>query len=202
MLQSTSKSVAFFDFDHTLIMGDSFWPYLIYASGHFAVGVALIEGLSSFAQLRLRGDRTTAMRDFVKASLIRRLLTGKRLGQLQDAAVRVRLWQKINPPIMQALREHSTKGDKIVIASGGLSLYLPEMLREIPYDALICTDVGVENNAVTGEMINGNCVRSGKAERVAAWLANNGPFDESWAYGNYPHDVPMMNLVKHRIIVS
>jgi HAD superfamily phosphoserine phosphatase-like hydrolase len=166
------------------------------------VGVALAQGLADFAKLRLRGDRETAMRDFVKAALIRRLLTGKRLGQLQNAAVKVRLWQKMNPPVLQALREHSSHGDRIVIASGGLSLYLPEMLRDIPYDALICTDIGVENNLVTGKMINGNCVRQGKAERVAAWLAQNGPFDESWAYGNYPHDVPMMNLVKHRIIVS
>ncbi|MDD3371960.1 MAG: haloacid dehalogenase-like hydrolase, partial [Alphaproteobacteria bacterium] len=69
-------------------------------------------------------------------------------------------------------------------------------------DALICTDIGVENGVITGDMIHGNCVRLKKAERVEAWLAEHGPFDESFGYGNYPHDVPMLNLVKHRIIVS
>jgi phosphoserine phosphatase len=103
---------------------------------------------------------------------------------------------------MAALREHNAAGDVIVIASGGLNLYLPELLIDVPHAALICTDIGMQNNVATGEMINGNCVRLRKAERVSEWLAANGPFGESFGYGNYPHDVPMMNLVKHRIIVS
>jgi phosphoserine phosphatase len=103
---------------------------------------------------------------------------------------------------MRALRDHHAQGDKIVIASGGLDLYLPELLQNIPYDALICTQIGTSDDIVTGEMINGNCVRLRKAELVGAWLAANGPFEQSFGYGNYPHDVPMLGLLKHRIIVS
>lgn len=193
------KKVAVFDFDHTLITGDSFWPYLGYAVGKAQTYAALTEAL---AKLGLRREQGADVRTFVKDHLLRRLLAGKKREQLNAAAVKTRLWQKENAPVMRRLREHRAKGDVIVIASGGLDLYLPEVLRDIPYDALICTDIGVENGIVTGEMINGNCVRLRKAERVAQWLAANGPFDEGYGYGNYPHDVPMMNLVKHRIIVS
>jgi HAD superfamily hydrolase (TIGR01490 family) len=196
------KRVAVFDFDHTLIAGDSFWPYLIAVAGLLATTRALIEALALFAARHLRSTQPNELRTFVKAHLLRRLLAGRRRDQLDDAASHTRRWQKENPLVMQALREHHASGDVIVIASGGLDLYLPELLRGVPHDALICTDIGVENGIVTGEMIHGNCVRQRKAERVGTWLAANGPFGESWGYGNYPHDLPMMNLVKHRIIVS
>ena len=197
-----TKRVAVFDFDHTLVTGDSFWPFLSYAVGKSRTYAALAEGMARLGARRMRGEVVEGGRTFLKDYLLRQLLAGKPLDQLRDAAARTRKWQTVNTPVMRALREHSERGDKIVIASGGLNLYLPELLRDVPHDALICTDIGVENGVVTGAMINGNCVRMRKAERVGEWLAAHEPFDESWGYGNYPHDVPMMNLVKHRIIVS
>lgn len=194
-------AVAIFDFDHTLITGDSFLPFLSAVVGKFELARALVEAAAALAMAHARGERNEA-RTYLKNFLLHRLLTGRRVADLRTAALKVRDWQTLNPPIIQALREHHADGVRIVIASGGLNLYLHESLRDIPHDALICTDIGVHNGIVTGEMINGNCVRARKAERVAEWLAANGPFDESWGYGNYPHDVPMMNLVKYRIIVS
>jgi phosphoserine phosphatase len=50
-------------------------------------------------------------------------------------------------------------------------------------------------------MTKGNCVRLRKAERVAEWLQDNGPFDDTYGYGNAPHDLPMLELLNHKIIV-
>ena len=197
-----TKRVAVFDFDHTLVLGDSFWPYLFHAVGKRRTAAALAEGVALLGMRRARGKVAGGGSTFIKSHLLRRLLTGKNRDYLREAAVKTRAWQKENLPVIRALHEHHARGDKIVIASGGLDLYLPELLRDVPHDALICTDIGVENGVVTGAMINGNCVRLCKAERVGKWLAENGAFEESWGYGNYPDDVPMMNLVKHRIIVS
>jgi HAD superfamily hydrolase (TIGR01490 family) len=196
------KRVAIFDFDHTLITGDSFMPYLAHVAGKARTGAALAEALLALGWRQARGKLGGDARSFIKDRLLRRLLAGRRRDHLRSAAIKTRLWQKENEHVMRRLRDHHAKGDVIVIASGGLDLYLPELLLNIPHDALICTDIGVRNGIVTGDMINGNCVRLRKAARVAQWLADNGPFDESYGYGNYPHDVPMMNLVKHRIIVS
>jgi len=196
------KRVAIFDYDHTLITGDSFLPFLSYVAGRIQTYAALGEGLARCGLTRARGQVTEGWRTPLKSHLLMRLIAGKRVEDMQEAAVKTRLWQTKNVPIMKALHEHHEKGDRIVIASGGLDLYLSELLRGVPYHALICTDIGVKDGIITGEMINGNCVRARKAERVGAWLDANGPFEESWGYGNYPHDVPMMELVRHRIIVS
>lgn len=196
------KRVAIFDFDNTLIHGDSFFPFLGYALGKAPTYAAFAAALATFSLLRAQGKPTGSIRTFVKAFLLRTLLKGKKRDDLAQAAVKTSQWQKINTPVMKALHEHSAQGDSIVIASGGLDLYLPELLKGVPHDALICTDIGVEGGIVTGDMVNGNCVRLRKAERLQAWLTQHGPFDESFGYGNYPHDIPMLNLVKHRIIVS
>jgi HAD superfamily hydrolase (TIGR01490 family) len=196
------KRVAVFDFDDTLITGDSLWPFLGYAAGKARMYAALIEASALLALHRARGEAIDDKRTFAKTRFLRRLLAGKKREEFAQAAIKTKSWQTENAPVMRALHEHRDNGDIIVIASGSLDLYLPELLRDIPHDALICTDIGVENGVVTGEMIHGNCVRKCKAERIGAWLAANGPFDETWGYGNYPHDVQMLNLVKHRIIVS
>ncbi|MDP9195917.1 MAG: haloacid dehalogenase-like hydrolase, partial [Pseudomonadota bacterium] len=63
------------------------------------------------------------------------------------------------------------------------------------------TDLEVVDGILTGRMDGGNCVRQEKARRVRAFLEQHGPFDETWGYGNRPHDIPMLDLLDHRIIV-
>ncbi|MGB9152411.1 MAG: HAD family hydrolase [Alphaproteobacteria bacterium] len=196
------KKAAIFDFDHTLIEGDSLWPYLGYAVGKGLSYVALAEALAVLTLRYVQFRQPESARTFIKDRILRNLLAGKKQAALAPASARTRIWQKENAQMMRRLQEHRANGDVIVIASGSLDLYLPILLRDIPHDALICTEIGVKNGIVTGEMIKGNCVRQNKAARVKEWLDANGPFDETYGYGNYPHDVPMLNLVKHRIIVS
>lgn len=88
----------------------------------------------------------------------------------------------------------------MVIASGGLDLYLPTVLKAVPYDELICTRAEV-TGALTGAMVGGNCVRARKAAMVQDWLDRHGRFEDSWGYGNAPHDLPMMALMKNRVVI-
>jgi len=193
------KNVAIFDFDDTLIIGDSFMPFLFFAAGVKAYAVLALALLSYILQF---GRSQESLRTYVKGFLLRRLLKDKDPQDFEKAFARLLKWRKFNEPIMNALREHRAKGDMIVIASGSLDVYMPKLLRDIPHDHLICTAIGFENGRLTGEMALGNCVRLRKAERVKEWLETNGPFLESFGYGNLPHDLPMLNLVKHHIIVS
>ncbi len=62
---------------------------------------------------------------------------------------------------------------------------------------MICTTVDI----ATGAMTSGNCVRRHKAEMVAEYMASHGPFGNSWGYGNLPHDLPMLELMKNRIVI-
>ena len=196
------KAIAIFDFDHTLITGDSFFPFLDFVVGRPRAWSALIKALWDYALERSNPEnKNLELRTFVKAKLLKTLLSGKTLSEIEPAVRKASLWQTFNAPIQDALREHHANGHHIVIASGGLDLYLPILLEKIPYHGLICTQIGITADVISGEMVSGNCVREHKAEMVAAYLKKYPAYSESWGYGNYPHDIPMMMLLKHRIIV-
>lgn len=203
--QTQTRTLAAFDFDHTLIQGDSFWPFLGYVAGWPRTILSLIQALVLFAFDHFKGRQMSnedKLRTYVKAHLIRHLLSGHSLSSITPALSTLRNWQKWNEPIKQALLEHHAAGHHIIIISGALSLYLPFLTEEIPHHGIICTDVSLENGVITGQMTHGNCVRLRKAELLKEYISQHGPFGESWAYGNYPHDIPMMELLKYRIIVS
>jgi phosphatidylglycerophosphatase C len=202
--QNRVSTVAVFDFDGTLIKGDSLGPFLIAAAGTPRAFFALMEAAALAALRYSKNKHDPELRDlrtFIKAHLLRRLLKGKSTGQLAPAIEKLKLWLQWNEAVRQKLLDHHAKGHHIVIASGGLDLYLPELVKEVPHNALLCTRVELKDGPITGEMPAGNCVRQRKAEVVKDYLAVHGPFAESWGYGNFPHDVPMLNLLKHRIIV-
>lgn len=197
-------TLAVFDFDHTLIRGDSFWPFLTSVGGWPRSLLALMEAFYLFGQ-RWRKDKSDPsladLRTFIKARLLQKLLAGKTPSELAPAIAETRAWQKWNGPMRQALLDHALQNHKIVIISGALDLYLPALTADLPPHKLISTQMEIRDGVVTGIMRSGNCVRGRKAELLAEFLAQNGPFADSWGYGNFPHDVPMLGLLKHRILV-
>jgi HAD superfamily phosphoserine phosphatase-like hydrolase len=198
-----NKTLAVFDFDHTLIKGDSLWPFLVYTAGGPRAAAALVEAsgraaLARFSHNPSANDERTLMKEL----LLKKLLAGRSPDELRPAIARLRLWRRWNAPVRAALLDHHEKGHRLVIASGGLDLYLPPLLEELPPHTLICTRIGIAQGRITGTMPDGNCVRTRKAELLSAFLAAEGPFAASWGYGNLPHDLPMLNLLQHRIVIS
>jgi HAD superfamily hydrolase (TIGR01490 family) len=194
--------IAVFDFDGTLVENDSFFPFLAFVAGWPRTFAVFLEALGLFALHRLRDDPAAEdHRTFIKAYMMKKLLAGTRVEGLPSALGRLRNWRRWKESIRATLMRHHEAGHHIVIASGGLDLYLPYLLEDLPHHAIVCTRVGVADGVVTGEMISGNCVRVRKAELVAEYIAKNGPFGESWGYGNLPHDLPMLELLTHRVVV-
>lgn len=192
------RTVAFFDFDGTLAEKDSLWPFLVAVRGQAFCLLALLIGFLAYIFTLPGCDRRT----IVKKVLLRVTLGGLPLAKLKPAIERMKQWPKWMEPAASALKKHHEAGHVVVIATGSLDLYVPAMLRNhLPYHDLICTTMEVEGDALTGRMKSGNCVRARKAELVADYIAANGPFADSWAYGNEPHDLPMMELVKNRVII-
>lgn len=192
----TGRTIAIFDFDGTLAAKDSLWPFLVAYAG---LPRCLLAALWAMVRLPFEPadvDRRTAFKD----SLLKSILSGVRVSDLKPAIDRMRSWPCWLPTV-EALKEHHAAGAHIVIATGSLDLYIREMLGSLPYDAILATEMDVRDGVLTGTMALGNCVRKRKAQRVAAYLKAYGPFTDSWAYGNAPHDLPMMELVNHRVVV-
>ena len=198
------REIAVFDFDHTLVQHDSFWSFMAAVAGWPRTLLAFAEAFLrlSIHSLRNRHDAIPDdPRTFIKAFLMEKLLGGKTLIQLKPAIELIKSKQQWVESVRAKLMDHHVKGRHIVIASGALDIYLSQLVIGLPHDALICTKAETIDGIITGRMAEGNCVRQRKAEMLRDYMAANGPFGESWGYGNYPHDVPMLDLLKHRIIV-
>lgn len=198
MTAKDKRVVVFFDFDGTLAKGDSLWPFLLAARGplrcFWAGACALL--IAVFAPPGV--DRRT----IIKEKLLQKTLGGIAPSALAPAIERMKTWPRWIEGSVAALRQHHEAGHVVVIATGSLGLYMRPMLKAfLPYHDLLCTEIDEEGGVLTGNMPLGNCVRARKAERVASYIAENGPFADSWAYGNAPHDLPMMELVKNRVVV-
>jgi len=190
-----TRGVAFFDFDGTLVKGDSLIPYLGYAAGWPRT-------LFSFARALLKPDKNQMdWRTGVKAALLRHTLKGIPYEQARAAASKLaplRMWKEV---AHKALLRHKADGYTIVVATGALELYIHQLLADLPVDLVIATEMEVKDGILTGAIQGGNCVRQEKARRVEAYLKTHGPFDVSYGYGNAPHDLPMLALLDHKTVI-
>lgn len=188
------RSIAIFDFDGTLVYGDSLPRFFACCVGWPRT---LVTALLAMVMTLGAADRRTAF----KAVWLRLALHRFPVVKLSRACLRLQKQLRWIPQMRERLAWHKQRGDVIVIASGGLQLYLPEITAEFAPDHFLCTAMVADHGRLTGAMLGGNCVRQEKARRVQELLASLPDAPEIWAYGNLPHDLPMLQLATHRVIV-
>ena len=197
-LQATG--IAIFDFDDTLIEGDSLPRFLDLVAGMTRTRLAMVAAVAG--ALAGHGVGRPAGADFpgsVKALLLRSTLAGVPLTIARDAAYTLKTRLRWRTPQIEALYAHAAAGRRVVVASGSLDIYLPILLEGLPVRDILATDMEVCGSRLTGRLTAGNCVRGLKAVRVQPLIAATpGP---SWGYGNRPSDLAMLALVDHPIIV-
>jgi len=192
---SEPRTIAIFDFDGTLAEHDSLWPFLVAVAGLPRCMLAMCVSLWAYI-FACQGDKRT----IVKERLLYAILRGRRHSELAPAITRMKSWPRWMKTA-EDLKRHYAAGHHVVIATGSLDLYIKEMLGDLPYHAILSTEMEVQGGVLTGRMALGNCVRQRKAERVEAYMLSHGPYEDSWAYGNAPHDLPMMKLTKHSVVI-
>ena len=190
---SGQQDIAIFDFDGTLIYGDSLLPFLELAVGRTRARFALVQSVCTAPLLRSAG--TQDLRTKIKSGLLERALAGVPLSQAQAAAEALVPCLRWRQDIRDILIAHARAGCRILVATGALSLYMPQLLAGLPVDDLLATEIACQDGILTGQMVSGNCVRAAKAERVRDYLDKYGPFGIRWGYGNRPSDLPMLALV-------
>lgn len=198
-----AAGVAFFDFDGTLIHGDSLLMFIGEVVGHRRAKLAFVDALRSglHRHVRRRGPGV----DFpgsVKTILLRRTLRGVPVADALAAADRLVHRIRWHKPLVETLKTHRREGRRVVIATGALDIYMPALLRGLEIDDLLATGLEVVDGTLTGRLSTGNCVRLDKAARVRAWMAAHGPCGETWGYGNRPSDLPMLALLDRRVVVK
>ncbi|MEI8395457.1 MAG: HAD-IB family hydrolase [Rhodospirillaceae bacterium] len=194
--------IALFDFDGTLIAGDSLPAFLIELGGRVRLGCVLLPAVIGALVGHLIGRPPGVdLRGSIKALLLRSTLAGVPIAEIEAAARRLKERLRWLEPQVDVLKAHAAAGRRIVVASGALDIYLRILLEGLPVHDIMATAMEIRDGVVTGRLAGENCVRAAKAEQVQAYLAAYSGRRPSWGYGNRPDDLAMLALVDHPTVV-
>ena len=199
------KAYAFFDFDGTLIKGDSIIRFVLYARQ---------KGLCSTKQLlyaawmgvKYRIGLTTAEKSKQAAM---GFLAGKHHREVEKIArefCHEVLIPNLYPEGVEAIRRHRLDGLEVWMVSASTAFYLEPLRRHLHLTGLIGTRMHVDENGVYSGLIDGhNCRGVEKPLRIEEVLASTGDmvdYATSYAYGDTAGDIPMLMLCEHKTAVN
>ncbi len=184
-------NIALFDFDGTITHGDMYSKFLRFSGTR--VRALVINPLLAPFLLLYRSGLLSAPKMRVLASYL--VFRGRRSDEIITFAkdyVEHVIPEFIREQALSRLRWHQRRGDKVVIVSASLDVYLKLWCEEQGFD-LVCSELKTINGKLTGCYINGDCSGKHKVTRVQARY-DLSQYAKVYAYGDTPEDFAMLSL--------
>lgn len=198
------KSYALFDFDGTLIRGDSIVRFLLFANkqGLAGTGALLRAGLMAAAY---GCHLCTAERAKQQSLSFLAGKTEREIAALSERFCREVLVPNLYPDGVRELKKRRREGAEVLLVTASPAFYLEPLKKRLPVTAIIGTRMHVENGVYTGLMAGMNCRGVQKPLRLAEYLAARGDmvdYHTSWAYGDSASDQPMLALCGNKAAIN
>ena len=184
------KAFAFFDFDNTLIKGDSiFYLVLFFYKRYPLKSYRLLYSAWCFFKWKCHLGSFLSF----KASLLYVLddLTQEQLHQFYQQECVSRYYLHV----VETLYQRKQEGCLIYLVSASPEAYLRE--TDLPVDVII----GTQTDGKSHRIISENCSKEEKVHRIMEDLNQKGleiDYEHSYGYSDSESDLPMLRLVKHR----
>jgi phosphatidylglycerophosphatase C len=191
--------IAVFDLDGTITRRDTLPPYLRgWLRRHPRAGFRR-HALASLARFVLDRDRGRLKSDLLRA------------GMGGATASNVRNWTAefvaslgpadILPGALAAIARHRTAGDRLVLLSASVDLYVPDIGRRLGFDETICTEIVWHDGRLDGALATPNRRAEEKLNCVER-LRGRYPGAALAAYGNARSDFPHLKAVDEPMLVN
>ena len=197
-LTAPARGIAAFDFDGTLVAGDSLPRYLSRLVGRrrFA-SILSASGPAMLAGYRLAG------RDGAKAALLLRAVAGveaERAVEVGESFAEV-LAGEIRPAMAERIAWHRDNGHNLVLVSASLGLYLKPFGRLTGFDEVIATALEVgPDDRLTGRLLGKNVRAAQKAVLLKELIGSDPAI--LWAYGDSRGDHEMLAMADHPTLLG
>ncbi len=141
----------------------------------------------------------------VSGVAVRRRVTTHVLGGREATAIRAlgaryareRLPRVLRPEAMARMDWHRQRGDRIVVVSASLDVYLVPWCRAHGLE-LICSELQTDGDRLTGTYRGDDCAGAAKAARVRERLALP-DYGRIYAYGDTIEDRELLALAHHPV---
>jgi HAD superfamily hydrolase (TIGR01490 family) len=184
--------LALFDFDGTIIRGDSFSQFLRFSQnkrGKFLFGIVIFLPLYLFYFAGILSE------EWIKETHLKFFCGGwseEFFTQKCQEYCSKALPPHIKESAMKSIQWHKDKGHEVVVVSGTLDrIILPWCKSQ--HVSLIATRIEIRNHHVTGRITGDNCTGSEKIRRISEQYDIKA-FDSIYAYGNSRGDREMLGI--------
>lgn len=188
--------VALFDFDGTITTRDSLLPFLWYLYGFW--GVLKIAFITSPQLLSFVLGWTP--RQQAKEAILTAAFEGMTPEELIPKAKKyaeTRLEALVKPVALERIQWHQQRGDRCVIVSASVSLYLTFWATEHHFSDLLCSELAKdENGRFTGKLVGKNCWGPEKLKRVQSLLGDCKNY-ELYVYGDSRGDKELLEIADY-----
>lgn len=190
------RGVAAFDFDGTLVPGDSLRPYLEALVGRRRLGAGMAVSAGPMVRSYL-----SLGRDGAKVALLQRVLAGVPADRATAVGIQfgASLARRVRPELLERIAWHRAEGHQLILVSASLTLYLDEFGRRAGFDTVIATRMAVRGEGPAARLtgaIEGANVRAGEKARRLQTVLGDAPI-ELWAYGDSAGDREMLAMADH-----
>lgn len=194
---SGGPGVAVFDFDGTVIRGDSVTLLVLFAFRRRLISLgefARACGRGILYMLRLLDETRSKAPSH---AFLTRLTERERADFLREFVDE--LVSRARPGALDAMRAHRAKGDVVMLCSASCSIYMEGVAARLPVDALVCT-----RSDPLGGMSGVNCKGEEKVRRVRQWLAVNGNLNAvlTAGYGDSEGDRFLLSQCQKAVLVN
>ena len=198
------RKYALFDFDDTLIRGDSIVKMCLFAFRRGLIAPWELVKITGLSVLYLCG-LTTAQKSKEAAM---HFLSGKsetEVEKLAEEFCEKVLLPRLYQDGVKELKEKAESGCEVWLISSSPAFYLQPLMKHLPITGVIGTRMHVLNGMYTGQMAGENCRGVEKPLRLAEVLASRGDmldYSQSCAYGDSAGDAPMLALCANKVAVN
>jgi HAD superfamily hydrolase (TIGR01490 family) len=199
---ATVMRLVFFDLDGTISRRDTLVPYALQHALRRRPWRLL--WLPRVLPIVIRFALGGSDRGELKGALIAALLgslTRDDIDAWNESYLPGLLRERVFPAALERIREHRGAGDRLVLMSASVDLYVPDIGRRLGFDATICSGVAWHEGRVLGHLSTPNCRDDEKAVQLRAEVARH-PGLQTVAYGNSASDLPHMVLAGHAVLVN
>lgn len=188
---------AFFDVDGTLLDGYTAFAFYEQRLRSLSIGPSeFVRSLLAGLDMELRGgDVSELMRVSLQA------WAGREESELLKLGERLftgRIAGCVYPESRALVAAHQRMGHTLVIASSATRAQVGPLARDLDFDHVLCTEIGVRDGRITGEVEGPILWGPGKAAAVSEIAVRESiDLERSYGYANGDEDVPFLELVGH-----
>ncbi len=196
------KRIAFFDFDKTLIPGNSAtsWIRFELAAGR----VSRMRALQALGWVIRYSLGATSMEEQMRGA-VAEVAGQPESDMVERVAEFYELWirDSFRPGARAAIEKHRAAGDRLVLLTSSSNYLSSHVVRDLDFDDYLSNRLEVDDDGhYTGNAVEPLCYKTGKVTLAKRFTeANGGRLEDAWFYTDSISDLAMLEAVGNPVVV-